>query len=414
MTTPRTSSFPRIPSELLPLDGRFGSGPSRIPSSALETLAHEIHSDEQGAVPLLGTSHRQRAVKDVVARIRAGLRELYQLPAEWEVVLGNGGATAFWAVATASLVRHRAAHATFGEFGAKFAEETHAAPFLSPSFIHSCPAGEVASLLDPSARSALSEDIAAGGMRPDLAAYPHHETSTGALSPLYHVSSTVLPVTEDCLTVVDATSIAGAINVDLSEVDVYYFSPQKAFASEGGLWVALLSPAAQERARELCSPAGNGRWVPSFLNLNIAMKNSVQEQTLNTPAIATLLLLDAQIRWMLTNGGLAGMEQRSRAATGALYQWALSTNYAAPFISQDVWRSPVVATIDFADSVDAAWLAQALRANGVVDVDPYRSLGRNQLRVACFPATDLSDVHALIACLDWLVEQYLCSSQAKN
>lgn len=399
MSTLPVSPVPvSIPSELLPVDGRFGSGPSRI--SPAHVLA--IAEAEAGGVPLMGSSHRQRPIKDVVARIRSGLRELYRLPEGWEVALGNGGATAFWAVATASLVRSRAVHATFGEFGAKFAQETAAAPFLAPSLVHSAPAGTVASLLNEAAVASLSDDVAAGGTLPDVAAYPHHETSTGALSPLYRVDASVAPVTDDCLTVVDATSIAGAIDVDVTLTDVYYFSPQKAFASDAGLWVALLSPAAQERARELCSSRQDGRWVPSFLDLSVAVKNSVADQTLNTPAIATLIMLDEQIQWMLADGGLSGAAARSCAATDELYAWAEAAPYASPFIPEP-WRSPVVATIDFDESVDASFVASTLRAHGVVDVDPYRSLGRNQLRIACFPTTELSDVRALIACIEYVI-----------
>lgn len=350
----------------------------------------------------MGSSHRQRPIKDVVARIRQGLRDLYRLPEGWEVAMGNGGATAFWAVATASLVRGRAAHATFGEFGAKFAQETNAAPFLAPSFVHTALAGEVACLVDEAAVAGLADDVAAGGVAPDVAAYPHHETSTGALSPLYRVDASVAAVSSDCLTLVDATSVAGAVDVDVTGVDVYYFSPQKAFASDGGLWVALVSPAAQERAAALCAAPEDGRWVPSFLDLNVALKNSVADQTLNTPAIATLIMLDEQIQWMLAHGGLAVAQERSCAATQALYDWTTSTSYASPFVAEQ-WRSPVVATIDFDESVDAAFLAKTLRAHGVVDVDPYRSLGRNQLRIACFPTTEVADVQALITCIEWII-----------
>lgn len=388
-----------IPSALLPVDGRFGSGPSRISPSHVQAIVEA----KAGGVSLMGSSHRQKPIKDVVSRIRAGLRELYCLPEGWEVALGNGGATAFWAMATASLVRSRAAHATFGEFGAKFAQETSFAPFLSPSFVFSVPAGQVASLLDEACVAALGEDVASGGVKPDVAAYPHHETSTGALSGLYRVDSSLTSVTDDCLTVVDATSIAGAIDVDVTESDVYYFSPQKAFASDGGLWVALVSPAAQRRARDLCGKEKANRWVPSFLDLSVALKNSVADQTLNTPAIATLIMLDEQIQWMLANGGLAGAALRSRAATDALYDWADSSSYATPFIPRQ-WRSPVVATIDFDDSVDADFVARTLRAHGIVDVDPYRSLGRNQLRIACFPTTELGDVQALISCIEYVIE----------
>lgn len=393
------SSPLNIPSTLLPEDGRFGSGPSRI----FRDHVAAIPLAEDGGVPLMGSSHRQRPIKDIVARIRRGLRDLYALPEGWEVVLGNGGATAFWAAATASLVRQRAAHATFGEFGAKFAQETQAAPFLSSSFVHSAPAGQVATLLDEDALTSLAEDVAAGGVRPDVCAYPHHETSTGALSPVYRVSDSVASVSEDCLTVVDATSIAGAVDIDVTTVDVYYFSPQKAFASDGGLWVALMSPAAISRAQEICSKAESGRWVPSFLDLAQAVKNSVANQTLNTPAIATLIMLDQQIQWMLAHGGLAGAQARSQAASDALYSWASRTKYATAFVPEQ-WRSHVVVTIDCDSSVDTASLSRTLRSHGIVDIDPYRSLGRNQLRVACFPTTELRDVEALIACIEWVVE----------
>lgn len=396
---PVSSAPVSIPADLLPTDGRFGSGPSRIFPAHVRAIAEASYA----GVPLMGSSHRQRPIKDVVARIRSGLRELYHLPEGWEVALGNGGATAFWAVATASLVRKRAVHATFGEFGAKFAQETSGAPFLAPSFIYSQPAGKVASILDEACVASLSENVANGGARPDVAAYPHHETSTGALSPLYRVDSSAATVTTDCLTVVDATSIAGAIDADVTCTDVYYFSPQKAFASDGGLWVALLSPAAQARARELCA-SGGGRWVPAFLDLSVAVKNSAADQTLNTPGIATLIMLDEQIQWMLNNGGLAGAQARSTAATDALYAWVDSVPYASAFIPQQ-WRSPVVATIDFNSSVDATLIASILRAHGVVDVDPYRSLGRNQLRIACFPTTDLTDVEALIRCIEYVAAQ---------
>lgn len=399
MVDARVSSLLEIPSDLLPDDGRFGSGPSRI----FRDHVAAISLAEDGGVPLMGSSHRQRPIKDVVARIRQGLRDLYSLPEGWEVVLGNGGATAFWAAATASLVRHRAAHATFGEFGAKFAQETNGAPFLSSSFVYSAPAGQVATLLDEDALASLAADVAAGGVRPDVCAYPHHETSTGALSPLYGVSDSVACVSEDCLTVVDATSIAGAVDSDITTVDVYYFSPQKAFASDGGLWVALMSPAAIARVEELCSKADSARWVPAFLDLSQAVKNSVADQTLNTPAIATLIMLDQQIQWMLANGGLAGAQARSRAASDALYSWADQSDFAQAFVSPQ-WRSHVVATIDFDASVDTAALSKTLRAHGVVDIDPYRSLGRNQLRVACFPTTELHDIEALIACIELVIE----------
>lgn len=366
----------QLPSHLIPADPRFGSGPSRIRRSQVDAVAFS---------PLLGTSHRQAPVKNLVAEIRQGLRDLYRLPDGWEVVMGNGGATAFWAMATAGLVRRRAAHAVFGEFGGKFAAETSTAPHLSPSFLHEAPTGQVAILPEVSGW----DDV-------DVIAYPHHETSTGALSPLYGSGS------KEILTLVDATSIAGGMDVDVSNVDVYYFSPQKCFGSDGGLWVALMSPAALERVAQL--KGATDRWVPQFLSLPAAVSNSVKDQTLNTPALATLILLNDQIQWMLAEGGLASMEARSRAASQILYTWAEHTGHARPFISNEEWRSHVVVTLDFDSTIDAATLRKALRAGGVIDVDPYRGIGGNQMRVATFPNTDVSDVEALVSCLDYLIE----------
>lgn len=386
-----SSVFPAIPHELLPVDGRFGCGPSKVRSSQIEALSTS---------PLIGTSHRQGPILNLVASIREGLRALYNLPDEWEIAIGNGGSTAFWAVATTSLVRERAAHAVFGEFGQKFADETLAAPFLSPSLVISAEAGAVASLVGDRALSSFTQD---GGPAVDLCAYPHHETSTGALSPLYRVTTGSEGVAEDALTVVDATSIAGGVAVNVATTDVYYFAPQKCFASDGGLWFAFLSPAAQERARTL--HGAKDRWMPQFLDLSIALDNSVKNQTLNTPAIATLIMMDEQIRWMLTNGGLEAMEERCRTSSGMIYAWADAHAHATPFIARSEWRSPVVATINFDEAVDAAILARILRANGVVDVEPYRKLGRNQLRIATFPSVESVDVEKLIASIDWVIAQ---------
>lgn len=383
--------LPVLPAELQPSDGRFGCGPSKVRSAQVEALS---------ASPLIGTSHRQRPVLDLVASIREGLRALYALPSEWEIAIGNGGSTAFWAVATTSLVRERAAHAVFGEFGQKFADETLAAPFLAPSLVLSAEAGAVATLVDEAALSAFAQDE---GPAVDLCAYPHHETSTGALSPLYRVTPGSAGVSDDALTVVDATSIAGGLNADVTATDVYYFAPQKCFASDGGLWFALLSPAAQERAREL--HAVKDRWMPQFLDLSIALDNSVKNQTLNTPALATLIMMDEQIQWMLASGGLPAMEARCRASSGAIYTWADAHPHAAPFITREEWRSPVVATVDFDEAVDASYLARVLRANGVVDVEPYRKLGRNQLRIATFPSVESVDVEKLVASIDWVIAQ---------
>lgn len=385
------SDVPVLPADLQPSDGRFGCGPSKV---------RPAHTNALAASPLMGTSHRQAPVLNLVASIREGLRALYHLPSDWEIAIGNGGSTAFWAVATTSLVRTRATHAVFGEFGQKFADETLAAPFLSPSLVISAEAGTVATLVDERALSAFAQDE---GPDVDLCAYPHHETSTGALSPLYRVTPRSAGVAADALTVVDATSIAGGVTADVTATDVYYFAPQKCFASDGGLWFAFLSPAAQERARTLRGQAD--RWMPQFLDLSVALDNSVKNQTLNTPAIATLIMMDEQIQWMLANGGLSAMEERCRASSGVIYEWAKAHPFASPFIPREEWRSPVVATIDFDEAIDAAYLARVLRANGVVDVEPYRKLGRNQLRIATFPSVDTADVEKLVASIDWVIAQ---------
>jgi len=380
-----TSALPVVPLQLRPGDGRFGCGPSRIRDAQVRALSDSA---------VLGTSHRQAPVRGVVGDIRRGLADLFRLPAGWTVALGNGGTTAFWAVATAGLVRRRAAHAAFGEFGQKFADETSAAPFLLPSVVVSAPAGSVA-LID---EGVPADDLP----EPDVYAYPHHETSTGALSPVYRVCAAGADgAAEDALTLVDATSVAGGVDVDVSLTDAYYFAPQKCFASDGGLWIALLSPAAQERAHEL--HGARDRWIPQFLDLQLALENSHRDQTLNTPAVATLVMLREQVDWMLGLGGLAAMEARSRACSDLIYAWARRSDVATPFIVEERWRSPVVATVDFAASVDTSRLAAALRASGIVDVEPYRKLGRNQLRIATFPSTEIADVEALLASVDWLL-----------
>lgn len=374
-----TSELPTVPLELRPADGRFGCGPSRIRADQLDAL---------GTPLLMGTSHRQAPVRSVVHSVREGLTQLFDLPDGWEVVLGNGGTTTFWAVATACLVERRSAHASFGEFGHKFVTETSAAPFLETPAVVEAPAGEVALLTG-------DEGVNDGLPAPDVFAYPHHETSTGAISPVRRTGH------GDALTLVDATSVAGGALVDVSATDAYYFAPQKCFGSDGGLWVALLSPAAQERARRL--HAATDRWVPQILDLAVAMDNSSKDQTLNTPAVATLVLMERQIAWMLAGGGLEAMARRSRAASDLIYDWAEASDVAAPFVTNPQWRSPVVATVDFSEQVDAARLAAALRASGIVDVEPYRKLGRNQLRIATFPSTPTSDVEALLASVDWLL-----------
>ena len=368
-----TDSTIVIPPRLLPTDGRFGSGPSKVRQPQVDTLA-------AGARSPLGTSHRQAPVKDVVARVRRGLAELFALPDGYEVALGNGGSTAFWDLATFSLVERRASHASFGEFSAKFAAATDAAPFLEPSLIRTSPAGTVTLPdVDPSA---------------DVYAWPHNETSTGAMAPVRR-----LPGTEGALTLIDATSGAGALPVDVAETDVYYFAPQKAFASDGGLWLALLSPAAVERTARLAAD----RWIPEFLSLQVALTNSRLDQTLNTPAVATLVMLAEQVEWMLDQGGLDWAAARTAQSAAHLYGWADSREWATPFVADVAARSAVVGTIDLDASIDATAVVGALRDNGVLDVFPYRKLGRNQLRVGMFPAVEPDDVLALTACVDHVV-----------
>ncbi len=362
-----------IPKQLLPSDGRFGSGPSRVRPAQLDALrAHAA---------VMGTSHRQKPVKDVVARVRAGLAELFGLPDGYEVVLGNGGATAFWDVATFCLVRDRAQHLVFGEFGGKFAEGVAAAPHLGEPVVIKAEPG-------------TAPDFApVPGI--DVYATPHNETSTGVARPVRRPAG----ADTDALHLVDATSGAGGLTVDVSETDVYYFAPQKCFASDGGLWVALMSPAAVDRVAAL-----NDRWTPAFLDLQTAIDNSRLDQTYNTPAVATLLMMADQVEWMNAQGGLDWCMSRTADSAHRLYGWAEASPYATPFVTDPALRSNVVGTIDFSEDVDAAAVAKVLRANGVVDVEPYRKLGRNQLRVAMFPAVEPDDVEALTACIDHVVK----------
>jgi phosphoserine aminotransferase len=375
-----TQTLLKIPDELKPLDGRFGSGPSRVRSAQLANLAGP------GAA-VMGTSHRQKPIKQLVADIRAGLGDLFTLPDGYEVALGNGGTTAFWDAAACCLVRERALHLSYGEFSSKFARCTAAAPFLAdPIMIEAEPGDAPEPTSDPSA---------------DVVAWAHNETSTGVMVPVTRPAG-------DALVLIDATSAAGGLPIDVREADVYYFAPQKGFASDGGLWLALLSPAATQRIAEIDSErptVGAARWIPDFLSLSTAVENSRKDQTYNTPAIATLLLLADQLLWMLDNGGLDGMVERTTASSDALYGWADAHASATPFVSDPAKRSLVVGTIDFSGDVDAAAIAATLRANGIVDVEPYRKLGRNQLRVAMFPATDPADVQALTACIDWVLER---------
>jgi len=368
-----------IPEELKPADGRFGCGPSKVRPQALARLASE------GAA-VMGTSHRQQPVKSLVGEVRSGLRELFSLPEGYEVALGNGGATAFWDAAAFGLVRERALHLTYGEFSSKFAAVTTGAPFLGDPVLVGADPGDAP---DPGALSPPDGPV-------DVVTWAHNETSTGVMVPVQRPSAT-----GDALVLVDATSGAGGLPVDAGQADAYYFAPQKSFAGDGGLWVALLSPAAQERIAEL---AASGRWIPPFLSLSTALENSRKDQTYNTPAVATLFLLADQVRWMLDSGGLDWCVARTRESAGHLYDWARRTDYTSPFVSDPDKRSLVVGTIDFAEGVDASAVAKTLRANGILDTEPYRKLGRNQLRIGMFPAVEPDDVRALTACIEFVVE----------
>jgi phosphoserine aminotransferase len=382
-TSPLTETTPLvIPDELRPADGRFGCGPSKVRLQALARLA-----DEGAAV--MGTSHRQKPVKALVGEIRAGLRSLFSAPDGYEVVLGNGGATAFWDAAAFGLVERRAAHLTYGEFSQKFAAVTTGAPFLQDPLKISADAGDAP---DPAGIGPATAEADV-----DVLAWAHNETSTGVMVPVLRPEGA-----EDALVLIDATSGAGGLPVDVSQADAYYFAPQKGFAADGGLWLALLSPAAQERIAALHA---SERWIPEFLSLHTALDNSVKDQTYNTPAVATLFLLADQVRWMLDGGGLDWCVARTRASSEHLYGWAERTSYTTPFVADPAKRSLVVGTIDFEGDVDAAAVAATLRANGIVDVEPYRKLGRNQLRIGMFPAIDTADVQALTACIEWVVER---------
>jgi phosphoserine aminotransferase len=366
-----------IPAELLPADGRFGCGPSKVRPEALQALVRD------GAA-IMGTSHRQSPVKNLVGEIREGLRQLFDLPDGYEVVLGNGGTTAFWDAAIFGLIRDRAAFGTYGEFSAKFASGAAEAPFLADPVIAK---GAPGSLALPKAGDGV-----------DVYAWAHNETSTGVMAPVQrpHGADT------DALVLIDATSGAGGLPVDIDEADVYYFAPQKSFAADGGLWVAVMSADALARVAEI---KASGRWIPGFLDLSIAVDNSSKDQTYNTPAVATLFLLADQIQWLNSLGGLSGAVARTTESSDRLYGWAEKSSYATPFVSDPDQRSLVVGTIDFDESVDAARIAAVLRENGVLDTEPYRKLGRNQLRVGMFPAVDADDVSALTACIDHVVER---------
>ncbi len=363
----------QIPTELLPADGRFGCGPSKVRPAHAAALSAVAET-------LLGTSHRQAPVRSLVGRVREGVADLLGAPEGYEVVLGNGGSSAFWDAASFGLVRERAAHAAFGEFGQKFATVTRRAPFLAEPHVVAAEPGSLA-VLRP------VEEV-------DVYAWPQNETSTGVVSPVDRFAD------DGALVCVDATSAAGGIPVDLRQTDVYYFAPQKNFGSDGGLWFAVMSPAALARVEELDA---SGRWVPEFLSLPAAVENSRKNQTVNTPAIATLVLMAEQLDWMRDQGGLPWAAGRSARSAEILYGWAAEREWATPFVPVPEERSPVVGTIDLADSIDAARVAAVLRENGVVDVEPYRKLGRNQLRVGMFPAVEPEDVRALTDCVDHVV-----------
>lgn len=374
---PRIEGMPEIviPADLLPVDGRFGCGPSKVRAEQLEALG------TIGAT-LLGTSHRQAPIKNLVGEVRSGLGQLFNLPDGYEVLLGNGGSTAFWDAAAFSLIEKRSQNLVFGEFGGKFANAAKT-PFLESPMVIEAPAGSRSEV-------EVTEGI-------DLYAWPHNETSTGVMAPVKRVAAD-----EGALTVVDATSAAGGIHIDAAETDVYYFAPQKNFASDGGLWFALFSPAAIERVEKI---AASGRWIPEFLSLKNAVDNSRLEQTLNTPAIATLILLNEQVSWINNNCGLTWADSRTKESSTLLYNWAEQASYATPFVSNPEHRSQVVVTIDFDESIDAAAISSALRANGIVDTEPYRKLGRNQLRIATFTAVDPKDVSQLIRSIEFVVER---------
>ena len=364
-----------IPTDLKPRDGRFGCGPSKVRPEQLQALAE--------AGDLFGTSHRQAPVKNLVGRIRDGLRELFSLPDGYEVILGNGGSTAFWDAAAFGLIDQRSLHLTYGEFSSKFASCVVKNPFVGdPVILKADPGSAPKPQSDPSV---------------DLIAWAHNETSTGVAVPVQRPAGS-----GNALIAIDATSAAGGLPVDITETDAYYFAPQKNFASDGGLWIAILSPTALARVEAI---AGAGRWAPDFLSLPIAVENSTKNQTYNTPAIGTLILLAEQIDWLLGNGGLDWAVKRTADSSQRLYSWAEASTFATPFVTDPDLRSQVVGTVDFSDAVEAGAVATILRANGIVDTEPYRKLGRNQLRVGMFPAVEPDDVSALTQCIDWVVER---------
>ena len=385
--TPTTSSTPsdapQLPQELLPHDGRFGCGPSKI-------RPEQIKAIDQGATTIMGTSHRKPGVKNIVASIQEGLTSLFQLPDGYEAVASLGGATAFWDAATFSLIERRSAHLKYGEFSGKFAAASERAPWLdAPIVLES----------DPGTAPSPSE---LNNVDADVVAWAHNETSTGAMVPVERPSS-------DALVLIDATSGAGGLPVDIRNADAYYFSPQKCFASDGGLWFAAMSPAALERIERISQ---SDRFIPAFLDLQTAVNNSRKNQTYNTPAVATLLLMDQQVQWMNNNGGLDGMVQRTSASSRVIYDWAEKRPETQPFVADPQGRSLVVTTVDFDDAIDAARIAAILRANGVLDTEPYRKLGRNQLRIGTFPAIDTADVEKLVSAIDYILDNELANKSA--
>lgn len=369
------TDFPTLPSEFIPGDGRFGCGPSKVRPEQIQAIV-------DGSASVIGTSHHQPAVKNVVGSIREGLSDLFSLPEGYEIILSLGGATAFWDAATFGLIEKKSGHLSFGEFSSKFAKASKLAPWLDEPEIVTAETGD-----SPAPQAFEGADVIA---------WAHNETSTGAMVPVLRPEGS-----EGSLVAIDATSGAGGLPVDIKNSDVYYFSPQKCFASDGGLWLAAMSPAALERIEKINA---SDRFIPEFLNLQTAVDNSLKNQTYNTPAVATLLMLDNQVKWMNSNGGLDGMVARTTASSSALYNWAEAREEASPYVADAAKRSLVVGTIDFDDSIDAAVIAKILRANGILDTEPYRKLGRNQLRIGMFPAIDSTDVEKLTGAIDFILD----------
>lgn len=369
------TDFPSLPSEFIPNDGRFGCGPSKVRPEQIQAIV-------DGSTSIIGTSHRQPAVKNVVGSIREGLSDLFSLPAGYEIILSLGGATAFWDAATFGLIEKKSGHLSFGEFSSKFAKASKLAPWLDEPEIVTAETGDA-----PAPQAFEGADVIA---------WAHNETSTGAMVPVVRPAGS-----EGSLVAIDATSGAGGLPVDMSQADVYYFSPQKCFASDGGIWLAAMSPAALERIEKINA---SDRFIPEFLNLHTAVDNSLKNQTYNTPAVSTLLMLENQVAWMNANGGLDGMVARTTASSTALYNWAEGRAEATPYVADSAKRSLVVGTIDFDDSIDAAVIAKILRANGILDTEPYRKLGRNQLRIGMFPAIDSTDIEKLTDAIDFILD----------